>query len=107
LDCPKTAIEKVIGSLSSLPLYNNNKVKQKFFLLGKANQKQNFKSHEKPNLVLANREARESAPSGNDFALKIQWAALRAARENIGKIPESQIVARLYDEVRTYFLKNS
>jgi len=38
--------------------------------------------------------------------LKTHWAALCAAREKIGKIPESQIIARLYDEVRTYFIKN-
>jgi len=45
------------------------------------------------NLVLANREARHSAPSGNDFPLKKHWAAQSAAREKIGKFPESQIIA--------------
>jgi len=32
-------------------------------------------------------------------------AALRAA-ESIGKIPESLIVVRLFDEIRTYFERN-
>jgi len=44
------------------------------------------------NLVLADREARRSAPSGNDFPLKTHWAALCAARENLGKFPESQVI---------------
>ncbi len=32
-------------------------------------------------------------------------AALRAA-ESVGKIPESLIVVRLFDEIRTYFERN-
>jgi hypothetical protein len=59
------------------------------------------------NLVLANREARQSAPSGTNSPAKTQWAALCAATENFGKIQESCIVARLYDEVRTFFVENS
>ena len=58
------------------------------------------------NLVLANREARRSAPSGKDFPFKTHWAALCAAREKVGKFLESQIIAYLYDKVRTYFIKN-
>jgi len=56
---------------------------------------------------LASREARVSAPSGNDFPLKTHWAALGAAREKVGKIPESQIVEYLYDSARTHFIKNT
>ena len=47
------------------------------------------------NLFLASREARFSAPSGNDFPLKTHWAALGAAHEKVGKIPESQMVERV------------
>ena len=59
------------------------------------------------NLVLANREARRSAPSGTNFPSQKHWAAISAAHEKIGKFPESFIVARLYDEVRTYFVESS
>jgi len=59
------------------------------------------------NLFLASREARFSAPSGNDFPLKTHWAALGAAHEKVGKIPESQMVEYIYDSARTYFIKNS
>jgi DNA invertase Pin-like site-specific DNA recombinase len=59
------------------------------------------------NLILQNREARRSAPSGTNFPLKTHWAALCAARENLEKFPESQIIVRLYDLTRTYFIKNS
>jgi len=51
------------------------------------------------NLVLLGREAAGTPQN--------QWAALCAAHENSGKFPESQIIARLYDAVRTYFIKNS
>jgi len=37
----------------------------------------------------------------------ISRAALGAAAENLEKIPESQIIARLYNEVRTFFIENS
>jgi len=59
------------------------------------------------NLVLANREARVSTPSGNDFPLKTHWAALCAASENLGKFPESQIIVSLFNLARTHFIKNS
>jgi len=35
-----------------------------------------------------------------------QWAALGAAHEKVGEIPESQIVEYIYDFARTYFTKN-
>ena len=44
------------------------------------------------NLVLANREARVSAPSGKDSPHKNQWAALRAAHELALKKPKSFVV---------------
>ena len=44
------------------------------------------------NLVLANREARLTAPSGEDLSGGNQWDALRAATEKIGVVAESQIV---------------
>jgi hypothetical protein len=59
------------------------------------------------NLVLANREARQSAPSGTNSPAKTQWAAQSAARENLEKFSESQIIVRLYNEVRTHFVENS
>ncbi|MBI3421157.1 MAG: recombinase family protein, partial [Candidatus Sungbacteria bacterium] len=43
------------------------------------------------NLVLANREARQSAPSGEDLSGGNQWDALCAATEKIGIVAESQI----------------
>ena len=46
------------------------------------------------NLILQNREARQSAPSETNSPLKTQWAALCAAHEKVGKVPESQIVER-------------
>jgi len=59
------------------------------------------------NLVLANREARHSAPSGTNSPARTHWAALCAARENLRKFPESQIIVSLYNLVRTHFIKNS
>jgi hypothetical protein len=56
---------------------------------------------------LANREARYSAPSGTNSPAKTQWAAQSAARENLEKFSESQIIVRLYNEVRTHFVENS
>ena len=44
------------------------------------------------NLVLANREARLTAPSGEDLSGGNAWAALRAANEKVGQISESQIL---------------
>ena len=44
------------------------------------------------NLVLANREARLRAPSGEDLSGQNAWAALRAANEKVGQFSESQIL---------------
>ena len=44
------------------------------------------------NLVLANREARLRAPSGEDLSGGNAWTALRAANKKIGQFSESQIV---------------
>src|SRR3990170_7286436 len=43
------------------------------------------------NLVLANREARLTAPSGEDLSGGNAWAALCAATEMVGEFAESQI----------------
>ena len=59
------------------------------------------------NLVLANREARLRAPSGEDLPGENQWAALRAAHQFVGQKSESLILEYLYDCARTYFIKNS
>ena len=44
------------------------------------------------NLVLANREARLTAPSGEDLSGGNAWAALRAATEMVGKFAKNQIM---------------
>ena len=44
------------------------------------------------NLVLANREARLRAPSGEDLSGGNQWTALRAANQKVGLVAKSQIV---------------
>ncbi|MDI6778538.1 MAG: hypothetical protein QMD77_05140, partial [Patescibacteria group bacterium] len=44
------------------------------------------------NLVLANREARLTAPSGEDLSGQNAWAALGAANHKVGQFSESQIV---------------
>ncbi len=44
------------------------------------------------NLVLANREARLTAPSGEDLSGGNAWAALCAANEMVGEFAESQIM---------------
>jgi len=36
-----------------------------------------------------------------------EWAAIAAAHEKVGKIPETQIVEYIYDFARTHFIKNS
>src|SRR3989344_5023225 len=56
------------------------------------------------NLVLANREARLCAPSGEDLSERNAWAALCAATEMVGKFEKSLIVEYIYNKVRTYFL---
>ena len=75
--------------LSAITLY------QKFFLQAKQIQK----SQRISNLCLASRALRGEPQN--------QWAALGAAHEKVGKIPESQIVEDIYDFVRTHFIKNS
>ena len=44
------------------------------------------------NLVLANREARLTAPSGEDLSGQNAWAALCAANEKVGQFSENQIL---------------
>lgn len=46
------------------------------------------------NLVLANREARLTAPSEEDLSGQNAWAALCAANEKVGQFSESQILVR-------------
>jgi hypothetical protein len=55
---------------------------------------------------LANREARLTAPSGDDLSGGNQWDALRAATEKIGVVAESQILVYLYRTARNHFLRN-
>jgi len=50
------------------------------------------------NLCLASRAARGEPQN--------EWAALGAAHEKVGKIPESQIMEHLYNQIRTYFERN-
>ena len=59
------------------------------------------------NLVLANREARVCAPSGEDFPPQNQWAALRVAHRFVGQKSESLILEYIYDCVQTHFMRNS
>jgi hypothetical protein len=40
------------------------------------------------------------------LADRTQWAALAAAQQKIGLLPENLIVVNLYNEARTYFTKN-
>ena len=47
------------------------------------------------NLILLNREARRSAPSGTNSPLKTQWAAVLAARDFVGKKPKCFILERV------------
>jgi len=58
------------------------------------------------NLVLANREARLRAPSGEDSSGQNQWAALCAAHDLALKKPKSFVLVYLYNSARTYFSKN-
>ncbi|MGB9613630.1 MAG: hypothetical protein ACPL4K_05625, partial [Candidatus Margulisiibacteriota bacterium] len=58
------------------------------------------------NLVLANREARLRAPSGEENKPKNQWAALCAAHELALKKPSCFVVEYLYNQARTHFIKN-
>jgi len=43
---------------------------------------------------LAGREARISAPNGEDLSGENAWAALRAANEKVGQFSESQILVQ-------------
>ena len=79
---------------------------QKFFLSGKAKNETEFKIAN-DDLILQNREARHSAPSGTNSPLKTHWAALCAARENFKKSEKSLILEHIYNSARTYFIKNS
>jgi len=67
----------------------------------------NTKLHWISNLVLANREARLRAPSGEDLSGQNQWAALRAAHDSGSSISLSLKLECLYDSARTHFIKNS
>ena len=59
------------------------------------------------NLVLANREARLRAPSGEDLSGENQWAALRAAHQFVGQKSESLILESSPGlEPGTYSLQN-
>ncbi len=62
-------------------------------------QRQIQKSQEISNLCLASRAVRGEPQN--------EWAALGAAHEKVGKIPESQIMECIYDFARTHFIKNS
>jgi len=74
--------------------------------MGKANYETEFQNRTRANLVLANREARISAPSGEKNKPKNQWAALCAANDLALKKPKSFVVVYLYNQARTYFTKN-
>jgi len=68
--------------------------------------RQNLKSHQEANLVLQNREARDSAPSSLAMAGENHWAALRAAHQKVSEIGFSLTMVWLYNQARTYFSKN-
>ena len=72
---------KVAGNLEKIALDSNLFAK-------KVAAKEIFGS----NLVLANREARLRAPSGEDLSGENQWAALRAAHQMVGQKPKSLIL---------------
>ena len=59
------------------------------------------------NLVLANREARLRAPSGEDSSGQNAWTALCAAIEMVCKFEKSQILVYLYNSARTHLIKHS
>ncbi len=63
-----------------------------------------FQNRTRANLVLVNREARVSAPSGSDFKPKNQWAALCAAHDLSLKKPKSFIVVYLYNQRRKRYV---
>ena len=73
----------------------DNCIIAKILFTGKANTK----IARDTNLFLASRAARGEPQN--------EWAALGAAHEKVGKIPESQILEYIYDSARTYFIRNS
>jgi hypothetical protein len=58
------------------------------------------------NLRLTGRRARHFAADGAPAPLEKHWTALRAARSDFGKIENSLLMARLYNEARTHFRQN-
>jgi hypothetical protein len=54
-------------------------------------------------LILANREARLRAPSGENSSGQNAWAALRAARDSVSEKPLSSVLVSLFYQARTYF----
>jgi len=70
-------------------------------------KRERIKIVRKSNLVLANREARLRAPSGEGLSGQSAWVALCAATEMDGKFAKSLIVEYIYNKARTDFLKNS
>jgi hypothetical protein len=51
--------------------------------------------------------ARKRALSGKGFLQQNQWAAVSAAHEMASKKSRSQVLVYLYNQARTYFIKNS
>jgi len=51
------------------------------------------------NLILQDREARQSAPSGTEFPFKKHWAALCAAREMASKKPCQEMIREGFSSV--------
>ena len=60
------------------------------------------------NVVKINQE-QNPYPSGNVVvdALKTQWTAVQAARQMVSEKPLCIVLARLYNEARTYFQSES
>ena len=80
--------------------------KAKILFVGQSKKRDRIKIATK-NLILQNREARQSAPSGTEIPFKNHWAALCIAREMASKKSKSFIVEYIYNHARTYFIKNS
>ncbi len=93
---PMTEWIKVASSLEKTARDNN-------LFLKKVAAEQVFGS----NLVLANREARLRAPSGEDFPPQNQWAALCAAHRFVGQKPESLILELLLSKSSNLFYQKS
>ena len=86
---PKTAI-KISNHICGC-----NFIITKILFIGKSKYK---KSQWITNLCLASRALRGEPEN--------EWAALGAAHEKVGKIPESQIMEYIYDFARTHFIRN-